>query len=125
DYWFEVRAAMIPSALSKRAFSLRQWDAGRRSSAHASAAARPLFDPLRVKPFPRKLFRFVQTPVVVLIGDLGIVRDRRGTALVDEGERTTLAFEIILVPIEDFRELRRFGRSIIFYSFFRIHISLR
>ena len=81
-------------------------------------------DRSRAKPFP-KLLRFVQTPIVILIADLGVVRYRRGAAFVDEGKRTALAFEVILVPIENFRELRRFGRGIILHSSLRVHVSLR
>src|SRR5205809_7927976 len=48
--------------------------------------------------FP-KLFRLVQTPVVVLITDYRVVGDRHSAALVDTGKRAALGFKIILLPM--------------------------
>src|SRR6202011_2566001 len=71
------------------------------------------------------LLSLVQAPVIVLVADLRVRWQRGRAPLVDERDRAALRFEVVFVPVENLRQLRRFRGGIELHPVLRVDVSLR
>ena len=70
------------------------------------------------------LLHFIERPVVILVADLDVARQRFGTPLVDKPKRPAF-FEVILIPIKNLGKFGRFRAVLVSNAFRTIHEVMR